>query len=80
MNVRSETTIQNRTISVELTDQDVSGDIPNWSQLPLSKRFTILSLRTDMCVVLYLKEAHLIDPDTYTKRMTVLASKLKDLA
>lgn len=77
MKVRSETVIQNRTISVEVADEDVAHDVPGWESKKLATRFRILSANADRMVVFYLGQQNLIDPETMKKRLDSLNIQLK---
>lgn len=79
MRVRSETIIENRTISVELDDSDGESEFPAWKTWALTKRFKALSNKADQYVVFYLAQSHLITTETAKSRMEALQRAAKAL-
>jgi hypothetical protein len=79
MRVRTETVIENRTISVELDDTDGLHEFggKGWATWPTVKQFKVLSARADMLAVYYLGQSHLIDTETAQKRMGELMEQIK---
>lgn len=70
MKVRSVARItgSNQTIDVELEDSDMQ-DIPDWMELPLAKRFQVMTQRADSLVIEYMYRNNHISKEFAQQRM-----------